>query len=496
MTGGRLRALSSTDLGDDLDLDDDPGRLRRWHESAMNGEPAGETGPRPLISDSWRRSLDAGIDPEVRSAPLALEATELTEARLAHPLHALLPLLTDTLLPFADDTGHIMIVTDAGGRILWRYGDRHTMRHGDRVGLSDGFAWSESAVGTNGIGTALAVRRPVHVYSAEHMARVLHDWSCAGAPIIDPDTTEILGCLDISAARQELHPATVALVETTARLAEGQLALRAHERDGRLRARYEAFARGSRAEPGALVTPTGRVIAGDPDGRCGHRVRLPASGDRVMLPGGNTGLLTPFGGGFLLRCDSPGAPSVLRLGFLGTDSPHVRLDGWRRIQVSLRHAEILALLCLYPDGMTAEQLSFHLYGDEGNPVTIRAEIHRLRGQLGRAIAAKPYRLSCAVEADFLELKHLIATRDPAALARAYPGPLLPCSEAPAIRREREELEGQVRARLLREGTGEDLWAYAQTEHGHDDPHILERVTALLPDHDHRAIAARLRLTTP
>jgi hypothetical protein len=180
------------------------------------------------------------------------------------------------------------------------------------------------------------------------------------------------------------------------------------------------------------------------------------------------------------------------VGFLGDGPPAVTM-GERRVPLSLRHAEILALLALHPSGLTAEQLSFHLYGDDGNPVTIRAEIHRLRSQLGDPIGAKPYHLTLPVEADFLELRRLLSGSDPAPLARAYGGPLLPRSESPEIRRERDELEAQVRTCLLLRGSPDDLWAYAQTSGGREDFEVLQRLASALPASDHRAAAARTRL---
>lgn len=445
-------------------------------------------GPRRLISASWRRSMEAGIDPETRAAPQVFDESSMADVRGAHPLRPLLPMLADTLRQVADETNHIMIVTDADGRILWRDGNHAMMCTADLVGLSDGFQWSEHSVGTNGIGTALATRRPVHVYSEEHLIRVLHVWSCSGAPIIDPDTDAVLGCVDISGTSPTLHPATVALVAATARLAETQLALRMHERDERLRYGYDQL----RNRPGALITATGRVLAGDPAGIFGRRIRLPGTGDLVSLPDGRAVRLEPFLDGFLLRPTTVEGPPSLQLTLLGDDQPAAKA-GDLHIQLSLRHAEILALLALNPPGLTAEQLSYHLYGDHGNPVTIRAEIHRLRAQLGGAIAAKPYRLTVPVEADFLELRRLLTAGSPGALARAYPGPLLPRSESPEIRRERDELEVQVRARLLLHGSPDDLWTYAQTSNGRTDFQILERLATAYPPADHRAALARTRL---
>lgn len=467
-------------------------RLRRLHESVLSGARPPEGALRRLISDSWRRSMDAGVDPEASAAPPAFEREDLADVRSHHPMGALLPLVSGTLLDAASASAHILMVTDEEGRVLWRDGDRQVMGMADEVGLADGFHWGERAIGTNGMGTALATRSPVHVFSAEHLVRALHPWSCSAAPIVDPDSGEVIGCVDISGTMHALHPTTVALVETTAKLAESHLALRMRERDDLFRARNDEHLTALRGEPGALVTATGRVVASDRTRHWGERVRLPASGDRVVLSDGETALLSPVRDGFLLRVLGGADAPVLSLSFLGSRHPAADLDG-AHVPLSPRHAEILTVLALNPRGVTAEQLSFHLYGDAGNPVTARAEIHRLRLQLGPVVAARPYRLTCVVRADFLALRRLLAGEDAAAVARAYGGPLLPRSDAPAVRDEREELECRVRAHLLTRGSPDDLWAYANTEGGRGDAHVLERLVAMLPPGDHRAVTAAIRL---
>lgn len=454
--------------------------LRGTHEPAAAGEAWSQ--PRRVITTSWRRSIRAGIDPNLESAPLTHDMSHVNDARDSHPLRPLLPLLAQTLSGLTD---HVVLVTDRDGTVLWRDGSRDVARRADDVGLADGHQWAETSVGTNGIGTALATRRPVHVYSDEHLMRVLHVWSCSAAPITDPDSGELLGCVDVSDTAASLHPATLALVAAAAKLAEAQLALRMHERDERLRRRFESL----RGRPGILLSPTGRVIAGDPAGTLGDRVPVPGAGRRTVLRDGRVAQLEPFSEGYLLRAAPAAPPASLRLSFLGEGPPRIRHGDHER-PLSLRHAEILALLALHPRGLTAEQLSFHLYGDTGNPVTIRAEIHRLRTWFGDAVAAKPYRLACPVEADFLALRALLSSGEPAALARAYTGPLLPRSESPEIRRERDELEVQVRSCLLRKGSPDDLWAYAQTPNGRDDYEVLERL-ATLPGP--RSAAAQTRL---
>ena len=49
-------------------------------------------------------------------------------------------------------------------------------------------------------------------------------------------------------------------------------------------------------------------------------------------------------------------------------------------------------LALHPDGLSAEQLALLLYGEEGNPTTVRGEVLRLRGLIGSVVLrTRPYR---------------------------------------------------------------------------------------------------------
>src|SRR4051794_28786181 len=121
--------------------------VRRLHEAAMSGDRTGEGGPRKVIWESWRRSLDAGIDPEWHAAPLVYDTDEIGDARASHPMSRLLPMLRHTLLQIADEAAHIMVITDADGRVLWREGHHQVRKRADTIGLADGFHWSEQAVG-------------------------------------------------------------------------------------------------------------------------------------------------------------------------------------------------------------------------------------------------------------------------------------------------------------------------------------------------------------
>ena len=127
--------------------------------------------------------------------------------------------------------------------------------------------------------------------------------------------------------------------------------------------------------------------------------------------------------------------------------------------MSVRQAEILALLALHPDGLTCEQLTLELYGEQGNPVSTRAQMSKLRRLLGPLLAARPYRLLGDVHSDFRHVERLLLDGDVAGALRAYRAPLLVESDAPRIVQARSELEGALR-RAARAGGQDTLWTLA------------------------------------
>jgi hypothetical protein len=180
-----------------------------------------------------------------------------------------------------------------------------------------------------------------------------------------------------------------------------------------------------------------------------------------------------------------GAGSLaVALRVLGRDRAEVTLPDGRVVTLSPRHSELMVLLALRPDGMTAEELAIALWGDFGKPVTARAELSRLRRVLGGALLAEPYRLAAPPRADFLDV-----TTDPI----TYPGPLLPRSEVPLVVEAREALDHRVRASVLRSGDPTLLERWVASAAGRDDLEAARRLVGLLPDDDARRPAALSRL---
>ncbi|HYN18068.1 MAG TPA: GAF domain-containing protein, partial [Actinomycetes bacterium] len=178
--------------------------------------------PRALISDSWARFRRHGVDPDRGTDARPISTEQLEQRRWESGLADVLPVLRDGLVTVADEA-HIMVVVDAAGRVLWRDGCSSVRRRADGLGFVEGAAWDENTVGTNAIGTALVVRKPVQVYSAEHFVRTHHAWTCSSSPVFDPRGGRLLGVIDVSGPAPGIHPSTLALVHAVAKLAETQL---------------------------------------------------------------------------------------------------------------------------------------------------------------------------------------------------------------------------------------------------------------------------------
>jgi hypothetical protein len=471
--------------------------LQETRDAVLAGSPAGVR-PRSLVAESWERSLAAHVDPDGDRPPQVYALDVVPDVRAAHPLQTVVPVLRKMLVDIADVSQHIMIVTDAQGTILWREGASGICLEADPVGLCEGTGWAEEAIGTNAMGTALAVDAPVQIDSAEHLVRTYHGWTCAAAPVHDPDSGQLIGAIDVSGYRQSLHPALVSLVSATAELAESHLRMRMAMADERLRVKYMPHLHGLRGQGGALLTATGRVLAAELDGSCPDRFRVGAGIEAVRLDDGREATLEPLSEGYLLRVlprsrSTASQPRpALSLSFL-RELPAAVLDG-RELPLSLRRAELLALLTLHPTGLTAEQLALQLYGESGNPVTARAEIHRLRAQLGdTAMQTKPYRLRADIDADFLTARAALRDGHLDTALNLAQAPLLARSEAPAIRTERDELGTGLRRAVLKRGNAEALWAYCQRDPGRYDIEAFERLTAGLPPRDPRKAITASRL---
>ncbi|WP_137991608.1 GAF domain-containing protein [Streptomyces vilmorinianum] len=394
----------------------DPRALRRAHEAFTSGGQVHLPPVRPLVADSWRRSARARVSPD-GAACVELADEELAGHREEHPLSAAMPVIRELMGAYATDGEHLLAVCDAAGRMLWVEGHPGTLRRARAMNFVAGARWSESVAGTNAPGTAIAVDRPVQVFSAEHFQRPVQAWTCAAAPVHDPHSGRLLGAVDITGGDRLAHPHSLAFVQAVARAAESQL---------------------------ALLAPA------------------PAA-DRV------------------------------RLAALGRDEALLTVAG-RGVRLSRRHSEILVVLAHRPEGVSGDELLTLLYEDESvTPVTLRAELSRLRGLLGaELLRSRPYRLAAAVDADFAAVDRRLGSGALSAAMGAYAGPLLPGSRAPGVVRLRERLADRLRAALVDRGDPALLADWTYSAWGEDDVEMWRALSEVVPASGLAPVLARLQ----
>ena len=179
----------------------------------------------PWIARSWQRCLASGLDPAHRVAFDAVNAPALrrSQEQNHHLLRAAGPVLQQLTRAIAG-MRYFAMLTDAQGIVVDVQGhcDLNDPRASaiGRVGID----LSEAAVGTTAIGAALTELQPVWLHRGEHFFDDNASYSCAGAPLFDPQG-RCVGMLDLTGVDVPERPELRHLVARSARAMEDALLL-------------------------------------------------------------------------------------------------------------------------------------------------------------------------------------------------------------------------------------------------------------------------------
>ncbi|MGF3054864.1 GAF domain-containing protein [Microbacterium sp. YY-03] len=404
--------------------------VERAHEEIIAGNlgDARLLDVRELVRESWRRSLASAVGAE-DLPPLEFTREAIEAYRRDHPLAGARDMIRALLIPGdAASSGVVVAVGDAAGRLLWVEGDHGIQTLTSDMGFVAGANWSEQKVGTSAPGTALQLGQSVQIQGAEHFNRFVQPWSCTAAPVRDPETREILGVIDVTGGVEAVTPQAQLLVDATARAVESELLV------ARLR---------QRAEPQAPVTTPRRA---------------PAKTARASLR------------------------------VLGQERAYLAVEGEgvaTHTPLGARHAEILLMLVVNRQGLSAERLTELVYGEGASIDTLRPEMVRLRKFLARVapfveLESRPYRLKPALESDAHHVLSLLDRGAHRVALAAYTGDVLTGSVSPGVEDFRNTVRTALREALIAEASVEVLLEYADTEAGQDDLEVLQLALELLP----------------
>ena len=385
------------------------------------------------VWESWQRSLAAGINPDQHLPRHLHEVSDVVALRRGHVLKIVMPALSELLADESSDGRHLLVLAEANGEVLWRVGSRTTLRQADGLEFVEGADWSEGGVGTNAISEVVLSGRASQLFSAEHLVRTHHTWACTASPIRDPDSGAVIGILNVSGPLNTVTADSLRMVKCGVRLAEELL-------------------RAARREPA--------------------RKAGSATGERSFA-------------------DS--SPVAIEL--LGERPAVLGADG-RRTPLSLRRAEILALLESRDRGWSADELAYAVHGETGSAAAIRIEMHRIRQVLGNALESAPYRLAPSLRGstDVARVLRLVREGQVTAALAAYTAPLLDRSTCPAVEPLRAELTSAVGASVRASSDVALLRRWCATEMGCDDREAVRHLGRLAGFDDAGYLASSARLS--
>ncbi len=162
------------------------------------------------------------LDPGETRRPNAVERADLQarRERLGMVL-SIARIEMEGLGKLMEHSEYSIMLTDRDGVILSYIGDPGFSVTARRCGFREGVLWSESEMGTNGMGTCLAAQRSVVVHRTDHFLEQNTQLTCSAAPIFDM-RGQLLAALDISGACANTQTHTLALVDMAAQNVENR----------------------------------------------------------------------------------------------------------------------------------------------------------------------------------------------------------------------------------------------------------------------------------
>ena len=157
---------------------------RAWEKFVTDRPVEGDDVVRDVVIESWRRCRRNGVNPATKSAPLRVKGPDvdrfqLSNAEFYDAVRACVP----PIVPYLMGSRTILITSDPHGTLLSVDGDPHLTDRMAADHIVPGAAWHEHTSGTNAVGTALALGRPLHIHAEEHFCEVAKPWSCTAAVI-------------------------------------------------------------------------------------------------------------------------------------------------------------------------------------------------------------------------------------------------------------------------------------------------------------------------
>ncbi|MEC2744713.1 sigma-54-dependent Fis family transcriptional regulator [Bacillus cereus] len=183
------------------------------------------------ISESWHRCKQANVNPHMNKGQKILSSHVFREQKKKSEifLDIALPQIQN-LRKTIDELQMMALLIDPDGYVLSLSGNKQTLKRAKHINFIEGVKWTEAAVGTNAIGTALEIEEAIMISGTEHYSVASHSWSCAAAPIHNDDG-KLIGILDFSCPIEFSHPYMLGMVTSIAHAIERECSIRVHQNE-------------------------------------------------------------------------------------------------------------------------------------------------------------------------------------------------------------------------------------------------------------------------
>ncbi|PWE72686.1 sigma-54-dependent Fis family transcriptional regulator [Bacillus cereus] len=183
------------------------------------------------ISESWHRCKQANVNPHMNKGQKILSSNIFQEQKKKSEifLDIALPQIQN-MRKTIDELQMMALLIDPDGYVLSLSGNKQTLKRAKHINFIEGVKWTESAVGTNAIGTALEIEEAIMIIGTEHYTVASHSWSCAAAPIHNDDG-KLIGVLDFSCPIEFSHPYMLGMVTSIAHAIERECSIRVHQNE-------------------------------------------------------------------------------------------------------------------------------------------------------------------------------------------------------------------------------------------------------------------------
>jgi len=179
---------------------------------------------RPEIADSWKRCKSYGVDPKDKKVCAKYSADANHKIYENTELISVSRPIMENLYNIVRGSEFAIILTDKDGYVIEVIGDDSMLKKMDELHFVKGALWTERAVGTNAIGTALHIDKAIQTIGADHYCINQHSWTCSASPIHDEEGN-IIGCINMSGNYYNAHSHTLGIVTAAAHSIQKQLAL-------------------------------------------------------------------------------------------------------------------------------------------------------------------------------------------------------------------------------------------------------------------------------